>query len=170
MLSFQIPIVIGGVVIAYVIYRRLAGARLMDPRLEIRHELESLRRVAESLLPQINLAKRSRLAIAEAKGLSGSEATRLWLCELQSDLAEAELLASRVPSTDMPADDRLAMGLEIRLAEILDLSIRANTLAEKYRLSLCADAADSARLSPQAASPPEAAPALQPGMSLIASS
>jgi hypothetical protein len=170
MLSFQIPFAIGGAVIAYVVFRRLANARRVDPRDEIRNELESLRCVTAALPPQMNLAKRSRMAMADAKGLLGSETTGLWLSELQVDLAEAELVASQVPSTDISLDDHSVMGLEIRLAEILALSIRANRLADKYRLSLCADAADSERLSPQAESPPEPAPALQPSISLIAPS
>jgi hypothetical protein len=170
MLSLQIPFAIGGAVIAHVVWRQLASARRADPRDEIRNELESLRGATAALPAQMHLARRSRMAVAEAKGLLGNETTGLWLSELQADLAEAELVAAQVPSTDICLDDHSVMGLEIRLAEILALSIRANRLAEKYRLSLCADAAGSERLSPQAESPAEPTAALQPSISLIAPS
>ena len=169
MLSFQIPIVIGGAVIAYVVFRRLASGRVVDPRDEIRTELESLRLVTAALPEQMNLAKRS-MAMAEAKGLLGSETTRLWLGAFEVDRAEAELVASQVPSTDESVDDRSVMGLELRLAEILALSIRANRLADKYSRPLCADGADAERLSHQAESLAQPPPALQSSMSLIAPS
>jgi hypothetical protein len=175
MLSFQIPIVIGGAVMAYVLFRRLASGRVVDPRDEIRTELESLRRVTAALPEQMNVAKRS-MATAEAKGLLGSETTRLWLGAFEADLAEAELVASEVPSTDESADDRSVMRLELRLAEILVLSIRANRLADKYSRPLSADAADAAdaadsdRLPHPAGALVQPVPALQSGMSLIAPS
>jgi hypothetical protein len=62
------------------------------------------------------------------------------------------------------------MGLDIRLVEILALSIPANKLADKYRLSLSADEADSKKLLDQSKKSAELPPALEPSMSLVAPS
>jgi hypothetical protein len=173
MLSFQsIPasLAIGGGVIAYLAYRRAAGGRRIDLQGEVAKERDSLISLAETLPELIKMAKQSRIALADSQGHLGSEAMQQWLDELEVDVAEAKLLSSQVPAADFEPTHRSVMELDIKLVEILAVSIRANRLADKYRLSLSADEADSRRLLDQSKRSVEPPPALEPSMSLVAPS
>lgn len=160
----------GCAVIAYLAYRRLARGRGVDLHGEVANERDSLRSVVETLPDLMALAKQSRIAIAESQGLLGSEAMQQWLQELEADVTEAKLLGSQVPAADIEPAEQSVMGLDIRLVEILALSIPANKLADKYRLSLSADEADSKKLLDQSKKSAELPPALEPSMSLVAPS
>lgn len=84
---------------------------------ELDNEREALRSTVEGLPELLEEAKRSRLAAGE----------------LEADLAEAKLLGSQLPAAATEETDHSGMELDIQLAEILALSIRANRLADKYR-------------------------------------
>jgi len=137
-----LAVAVTGALIAYAAYRRLAKRTAQkrtahDLRRELRAEQESLRAAVEALPAQIDLAKRFRVAAAHAAGNPASEGLQQWLCELDLDLAEAELLRSQLPAAD--ADDYKAlsdMDVEIELVEVLALSLRASPLTEKYRASI----------------------------------
>jgi len=137
-----LAVAVTGALIAYAAYRRLAKRTAQkrtahDLRRELRAEHESLRAALEALPAQIDLAKRFRVAAAHAAGNPASEGLQQWLCELDLDLAEAELLRSQLPAAD--ADDYKAlsdMDVEIELVEVLALSLRASPLTEKYRASI----------------------------------
>jgi len=61
---------------------------------------------------------------------------RQWLCQLELDLSETELLRTQLSAVD--ADDHKAlsdMEVDIKLIEVLALSLRASALADKYRVS-----------------------------------
>jgi hypothetical protein len=141
----NIPAVLAGAVagalIAYAAYRR-SGKRMAqkqtahDLRTELRAERESLRAAVEALSAQIDLAKRSRVAAAHAAGNVASEGLQQWLCELDLDLAEAELLRSQLPAADADYKALSDMDVEIELVEVLALSLRASPLTEKYRASI----------------------------------
>jgi len=100
-------------------------SRYGDLRSEVFEERESLRAVIETLPAQLELAKQS------PEG--GAESIRQRLSELEVDLLEAKLLGVELPDIDYA--DLSAGELELRLIEILALSMRANALAEKYRVS-----------------------------------
>ncbi len=167
--SIAIPIAISSAaVMAYLIhriwvYRSIHRARRdrSDLHSEVGKELEELRSTVEALPEQLEAAKRARIAAAKIRGRSGREAMQHWLGEFETDLAEAKLLGSQLPAGDTEDMDHSAMELDIKLAEILALSIRANRLADKYRRAACepapdADAAEELdeRLFEQAASIP----------------
>jgi uncharacterized membrane protein YccC len=133
-----IAVAIASAVLAYVVYRRWKGkSQRLDPLSELRAEQESLRAAIEALPAQLDFAKRSRTA-AEAAGLLRSEAMQQWLSELDIDLLEVKLLESHLPAADTEYADLSDMELDIRLVEILGLSLRADILADKYRAPLSA--------------------------------
>ena len=137
-LSFQkisILLAIAGAAIVYLAIRLYARRARRDKHLraEVREEREALRCMIDALPEQLE-AKRSRMA-----GVSRSEATQQWLSQIEVDLAEAKLMGSQLPAVDTDDTDRSGMELDIKLAEILALSIRANRLADKYRLLLTAE-------------------------------
>jgi hypothetical protein len=135
-----LAIVVAGFLVAYAAYRRSAMRTAQkrtshDLRSELRAELESLRAVLEALPANIGVARRSRTAAAHAAGDPSPEGLQQWLCELDRDLSEVDLLKSQLFAADA-ADSLSDMDLEVRLVEILALSLRASALAEKYRASI----------------------------------
>jgi hypothetical protein len=139
--SIAIPIAVAGAVLGYLVFRicvhraRLARHEQYTHtlRTEVCKEREALCSVVEALPEQLESAKRSRIAAVRTRGPSSLEATRQWLGELELDLAEAKLLESQLPAADTDSADHSGMELDLQLAEILALSIRANRLADKYR-------------------------------------
>ena len=136
-----IAVAVAGGLIAYSAYRRSAkltaqNQTASDVRSELRAEQESLRAAIEALHAQIDLARRSRTAAAHAAAHTGPAGLQQWLCQLELDLAETELLRTQLSAVD--ADDHKAlsdMEVDIKLVEVLALSLRASTLADKYRAS-----------------------------------
>ena len=118
--SIPFPIAVSGAAIAYLVYRVYARrARRNNRKLhaEVCKERESLHCVVAALPEQLESARRSRMAVAS---------------EIEADLAEAKLLGSQLPAAVIDTTDRSEMELDIKLAEILALSIRANRLADRY--------------------------------------
>ena len=139
--SIAIPIAVAGVALGYLVFRnymhrarRVRHERYtLKLRTEVCKEREALGSMVEALPAQLESAKRSRIAAARTRGPSSLEATRQWLDELELDLAEAKLLESQLTAANTDGTDHSEMELDIQLAEILALSIRAIRLADKYR-------------------------------------
>jgi hypothetical protein len=124
-----------GALIAYTGYRRSTRRKKHDMRTELRDEQASLRAAVEALPAQIDLAKRSRKSAADAEGNTATEGLHEWLGQLDLDLSEAELLRSQLSAAD--ADKSLSdMDVEVKLVEVLAMSLRVSMLAEKYRASI----------------------------------
>jgi len=145
-------VAMAGALIAYAAYRR--SARRMahqrtagDLRSELRTERESLGAAIAALPAQIDLAKRGRTAAARATGNIGSEVLQQWLCELDLDLSEVELLKSQLSAADTDHESLSDMDVEIKLVEILALSLRAGALTEKYRASISVQETDGEALT-----------------------
>jgi hypothetical protein len=137
-----LAVAVAGSLVAYAAYRRSAKRTAQkrtshDLRSEIRAELESLRAALEALLAHIGLARRSRTAAGD----TSSEGLQQWLCELDLDLSEVELLKSQLFTADA-ADSLSDMDVEVKLVEVLALSLRASALAEKYRASISVQETD----------------------------
>jgi hypothetical protein len=186
--SIAIPIAVAGAALGYLVFRicvhRARRARheryTHTLRTEVSNEREALCSVVEALPEQLESAKRSRIAAVRPRGPSSLEATRQWLGELELDLAEAKLLESQLPAADTDGTDYSGMELDIQLAEILTLSIRANRLADKYRRAVTeaetaqddssGEGLDAESLFDSAASLPAQARAQHVAMSFIAPS
>jgi cell division protein FtsB len=148
-----LAVAVAGSLIAYGAYRRSAQRMAQkrtagDLRSELRAEQESLRAAIEALPAQIDLAKRGRIAAARAAGNIGTEGMQQWLCELDLDVSEVELLKSQLSAAD--TDDRKSlsdMDVEIKLVEILALSLRAGALTEKYCASISVQETDGESLT-----------------------
>jgi hypothetical protein len=142
-----LAVAVAGSLVPYAAHRRSAkrtAQKLTSHDLcsEIRAEQESLRAALEALPAQIGLAKRSRTAAAHAAGNTAPEGLQQWLCELDLDLSEVELLKSQVSAADADIQSLSDMDVEIRLVEVLALSLRAGTLAEKYGASISVQGTD----------------------------
>ncbi len=169
MLGFQtilISCATAGAAITFGAYR-LSGKR--SRRTELLHEIceerECLRRVMAALPEQLEMAKRSRIAAEATMGCATSEATGRWLSELEADLKDVIALESRLPPAEVNDPDQTGMELDLRLVEILTLSIRANRLADKYSNSSQPDADEAGA---QFDLPADPARVLQPSLSAIA--
>jgi len=164
MLSLQSMIItaaIAGSLLAYAAYGRFKKSRCTDLWSEVCEERESLRAVIETLPAQLELAKQSP---------DGSvESIRQRLSELEVDMLEAKLLGVELPDIDYA--DLSAGELELRLVEILSLSMRANALAEKYRAASVDNEEPADELaSPENAELADAARSAHPAMFLAAPS
>lgn len=138
-----------GALIAYTGYRRSTGRSKHDMRRDLLDELASLRAAVEALPALIDLAKRSRKAAAHAEGNTATEGLHQWLGQLDLDLREAELLRSQLSAAD--ADKTLSdMEVEVKLVEVLAMSLRASTLADKYRASISVHETDRDSLTEEA--------------------
>ena len=120
--SMMVAAAIGGALLVYAAYGRFKKNRSADLQSEVCEERESLRAVIESLPARMELAMQS------PEG--STESIRQRLSELEIDLLEAKLLGVELPDIDYV--DLSAGELELRLMEILALSMRADALAEKY--------------------------------------
>jgi hypothetical protein len=136
--SMMVAAAIGGALLVYAAYGRFKKNRSADLQSEVCEERESLRAVIESLPARMELAMQSPEGSAES--------IRQRLSELEIDLLEAKLLGVELPDIDYV--DLSAGELELRLIEILALSMRADALAEKYGVS-------SENEEPEALEPPE---------------
>jgi hypothetical protein len=150
-----LAVAVAGALVAYGAYRRSAKRTAQkrtshDLRSEIRAEQESLRAALEALPAQIGLAKRSRTAAAHAAENAAPEGLQQWLCELDLDLSEVELLKSQLSAADADTKSLSDMDVEIRLVEVLALSLRASALAEKYRASISVQETDRESLTDDA--------------------
>ncbi len=123
--TITVSLAIAGALSAYGAYGKFKKSRYRDLRAELCEERESLRSVIESLPAHLEQAKRSPAG--------GAESIRQRLSELEVDLLEAKLLGVELPEIDYA--DLSAGELELRLVEILALSIRANALADKYQIT-----------------------------------
>jgi hypothetical protein len=135
-----IAVAMGGALIAYAAYRRSKRHTVNDLRSEVRAEQKSLRATTEALPAQIELAKRSFAAAAHATG--HTEGLQQRLRELDLDLSEAERLRSQSAAADSDYNDLSDMDVEIKLVEVLALSLRASMLADKYRASISTQETD----------------------------
>ncbi|MHB8476998.1 MAG: hypothetical protein ACYDBZ_12020 [Steroidobacteraceae bacterium] len=186
--NIAIPIAAAAAALGYLVFRicvhharRARHERYTHTlRSEVCKEREALRSVVEALPEQLESAKRSRIVALRTRGPSSLEATRQWLGALELDLAEAKQLESQLPAADTDGADYSGMELDMQLAEILALSIRANRLADKYRRALteveaspddsCREGFDAESLFDPAASLPAQARAQHAAMSFIAPS
>ena len=138
--SAIIAAAVAGALIAYAAYRGSTKRKAqkwsaLDLRAELRAEQESLRTAIEALPAQIDRARQSRAATAQATANTGPEGLKQWLHELDLDLSEAELLRSQLSGAESDHQALSEMDAEIKLVEVLALSLRASTLADKYRTS-----------------------------------
>jgi hypothetical protein len=146
-----LAVAVAGALVAYGAYRsakRTAQKRTAgDLRSELHAEQESLRAAIETLPALIDLAKRSRTAAAHAARNAAPEGLQQWLCDLDLDLSEVELLKSQLSAADADTKSLSDMDVEVRLVEILALSLRASALAEKYRASISVQETDRESLT-----------------------
>lgn len=132
---------IAAVVIALFAYRWFTRGESVKMRAEIRQELDSLRGTIEALPAQLESARLSQTANVE-EGPLAPESLRQWLGELDAALSDVTLIRSQLAAADTDFQHLSDMELEFKLMELLALSMRASSIAEKYRTPTSADDGD----------------------------
>jgi len=151
-LFVALPVVSG--LIAYLVYRRSTKVAIFDLRAELHAERAALRADLAALAKQLDAAKRLLGEPDQASGALPSEGLQPRRSELQSDYEEAALLESQAPLADTDFAGLSDMALEIRLVEILALSLRVNALSEKYPAARPFEEADRVASGGQVVLPP----------------
>jgi hypothetical protein len=85
----------------------------------------------EALSARIDLAKQSRMAAAFRAGNLGPDESQQ-LDEMDLDLSEAARLRSQLSAADTDYESISDMDVEVKLVEVLALSLRAGALTDKY--------------------------------------
>lgn len=136
-----------GSVLGYIGYRRVEQYKALDLRLELRKAELTLRSDIEGLVPQLELAKRSRERLAASRGNLGSGATQAWLAEWETDIAEAREMSAAADNLGFDGAGFTHTQLEERLVKIHVLNRKVTDLAGKYQAALAQDDRDRARLA-----------------------
>jgi hypothetical protein len=131
-----LALAVAGALVGYAAYRRSAKRTAQkrsagDLRSELCAERESLRAVIEALPAKIDLAKQSRMAAALGAGNIGPDESQR-LGEIDLDLSEAARLRAQLSAVDIDYESLSDMDVEVKLVEVLALSLRAGALTDKY--------------------------------------
>jgi hypothetical protein len=124
-----------GALISFAAYRRAAKRRALDVRAELRAEQQLLCTTIESLRTKIDMAKQSWSSGVDAAS-TGTGGLPQWLHELDFDLSELQLSTFQLPAGDSDYESLSDMDVDIKLVDVLALSLRVNTLADRYRDSI----------------------------------
>lgn len=128
-----------GSALGFVAYRRTDQIKALDLRLELRKNNASLISDGNELLPLVEHAERSRLAVASAKGMYNSGATEKWVSECKGDRSIIESLIIKIPDAGEIYNDLSASELESKLVEIHTLQDKISRFRKKYDDSIASD-------------------------------
>ncbi len=130
---------ITGAVLAYFAFRRTDQHKALDLRLELRKTESTLRSDIHDLIPLLERAKASRTRLASAQGNYDSGATKHWISQWETDLAEANSLVAESSVLDIDCSGFSQTNLEARLIIVHKLEHQVFQFTNKYRDSLAAD-------------------------------
>jgi hypothetical protein len=134
-ISVVVAFAAAGALISFAAYRRAAKRKANHVRAELRAEQQLLCAAIESLRTTIDMAKQSWSAGADA-AITGTGELPQWLQELDFELSELELSRSQLPAGDSDSEPLSDIDVDIKLVDVLALSLRVNTLADQYRDSI----------------------------------
>jgi hypothetical protein len=135
---------IAGSVLGYIAYRRSDQLKALDLRLELRKNVASLIADASELLPLLEYAQKSKLAVAAAMGMYKSGATEMWVSEYEVDKTTTTSLIEKLPNSVEEYAELLPTELESKIVEIHIQQDSVSRLRKKYEESLTKD--DKARV------------------------
>lgn len=128
-----------GVVLAYFAFRRTDQLESLNLRLELRRTESTLQADIHDLIPLLERANASRTRLAAAQGSYHSGATKFWISQWETDLAEANTLVAGSGVLDIDCSQFSKLKLEMRLVTVHKLRHQVSKLADKYRDSLATD-------------------------------
>ena len=137
---------VAGSVLGYIAYRRSDQLKALDLRLELRKNVASLISDASELLPLLEYAQKSKLAVAAATGMYKSGATEKWVSECEVDKTTATSLIEKLPKADEPYAEFSPSDLESKLVEVHSQQDAISRLRKKYEESLATDDKDRAQI------------------------
>ena len=130
---------IAGAVLAFMAFRRTGQLKSLDLRLELRRSESTLHSDIHGLVPLLESAKASRTRLSAAQGAYHSGATKHWLAQWDTDLADANSLVEGASVLDIDCSAFSQAELEARLVTVHKLQRQVVQLAGKYQGSLAAD-------------------------------
>jgi|APLak6261670063_1056076.scaffolds.fasta_scaffold01439_2 hypothetical protein len=133
---------IAGSVLGYVAYRRSDQLKALDLRLELRKNSTSLVAEAKELLPLLDYAKKSKVAVVAATGMYKSGATEKWVAECDTDVEKIKALLGALPNPEDQHLDLPPTDLETKLVEAHGLKDTVSRFRKKYDDSIATDDKD----------------------------
>lgn len=129
---------IAGAVTGYLGYRRAAGMKTLDLRVEVRKLADEIATELTELPTLIDRAHKSRTALRQGAGLGRTGGMTEWSVQVSADRDRA----SQLQREWQPLDGYMTLSaseLETRLVELHRLHLAVRTLSDKYRESLAHD-------------------------------
>lgn len=123
---------IAGSTLGYIAYRRSDKLKALDLRLELRKGLTTLVSDANELLPLLEHAKNSKVAIAAATGMYKSGSTEKWVSDYEADKIIAIELIDKLPKLEGKYEDFSPSTLETKLVEVHAHQSAITRLQKKY--------------------------------------
>lgn len=133
---------IAGAIMGYVSYKRSNSLKSLDMRLELKKAVNNIQANLSQTGILIEKANESRIAVAAAKGMSGSGAMVKWKQNVQSDKEDLMKLFGSAPKLDEKYEDLPPKDLESELVKVHRLQAQVDELKKKYEAALEADADD----------------------------
>lgn len=128
-------------------YRRTGALKATDLTVEILKRRNRLAIEAPALLPNLELADRSRKAVASAKGIRQSGAMTHWDRTFQADKASAVQLTQQAEVAAEPSKKDSVAALTQLLSTTDLLLEKINRLHSKYAATIAADNVDRDRIA-----------------------
>jgi len=130
--------VVGGTM-GIIAYRRIGSMKALDLRIELQKQLQVVRRLIEGLPMLMIEAQQSRARVLSTGRGGGTGALLAWRTQADIDDVATKGLALELPPEDAKFSELSVSELENKLLDIHALSLRANSIADRYRASLVKD-------------------------------
>lgn len=128
-----------GSILGYIAYRRTDQLKTLDLRLELRKSETILIADGKELVPFLDYAKNSKMAVSAATGMRNSGAISNWTSEWEADRTSAVTLTEGVPSANDDYSGLSPTELETKLVQVHALQSAIIRLKKKYEESVAAD-------------------------------
>lgn len=133
---------ITGSILGYIAYRRTDQLKTLDLRLDLRKSETDLIADGKELVPLLDYAKNSKMAVSAAAGMRNSGAISNWTSEWEADRTSAVMLTEGLPSTNDDYSDLSPTELETKLVQVHTLQSAIARLKKKYEGSVASDDRD----------------------------
>lgn len=131
-----------GSILGYIAYRRTDQLKTLDLRLELRKSETILIADGKELVPLLDYAKKSKIAVSAATGMRNSGAISNWTSEWEADRTSAITLTEGLPSANGDYSVLSPTELETKLVQVHALQSVIDRLKKKYAESVSADDRD----------------------------
>jgi hypothetical protein len=137
---------VAGAVLGYVGFRRSTAMKALDLRVELRKAVNDADIDLSNLKELLDLAHRSRHAVASARHTARSGAMEIWEQGFERDKAKWQTLKDAAPSPENKYEGLGPAQLEAELVSVHRLRRQLQDLTERYRASLKSDDDERAQI------------------------